>query len=109
MEHTRLENLIYNYSVGNLKGLSIRLQKKNTPIGYPTLLNFHRGYKLENIRKKVRGKFGAQIEKGSNGRLYFPNRPMGESMDYWVKKVKDELDIKIEIIENIPCGDNFCI
>lgn len=78
------------------------------PVGYPTLVNLQRGFKLENLRKKVRGKFGAQIEKGSNGRLYFPNRPIKESTDYWVQKVKDDLKLQIEIIESTPCDKNFC-
>lgn len=107
MKHTSLENLIYQSSIKDLKALCILMKEKNMAIGYPTLVNFQRGYKLENLRKKVRGKFGAQIEKGSNGRLYFPNRPVNESLDYWVKKVKDDLNMQIEIIESIPSDNKF--
>lgn len=106
--HTPLENFIYESPIKDLKALCVLLKKKNEPIGYPTLVNINRGYKLENLRKRVRGKFGAQIEKGSNGRLYFPNRPVNESAEYWVKKVKSDLKLDIEIIETQPCDKKYC-
>lgn len=108
MTHTPLENLIYQSSIKDLKALCLLLKKKNMSVGYPTLVNLQRGYKLENLRKKVRGKFGAQIEKGSNGRLYFPNRPIKEPTDYWVEKVKEDLNLQIEITESLPCDKKFC-
>lgn len=108
MNPTPLRDLIYKSSINDLQALCAVLKKKNTPIGYPTLVNIQRGYKLENIRKRVRGKFGAQIEKGTNGRLYLPNRPVEEDMKYWIEKAKKELNLKIEIIESVPTDKNFC-
>lgn len=106
--HTLLEDLIYRSSIPHLKALCTLLKKKNMSVGYPTLVNIHRGYKLENIRKRVRGKFGAQIEKGTNGKLFLPNRPIGEDPSYWVEKAKKELDLKIEITGTEPTDKNLC-
>lgn len=103
MNHTPLARLLFEKGY-DLKDL---IDKKKIGIGYPTLVNFKRGYKLENLRKKIRTKYSVEKEKGKNGRLYFPNRPVAEATDYWVNKIQETFLLKINITGTQPAEDKL--
>lgn len=102
--HTPLEKLLFD------KGYDLEdlIKVKKIKIGYPTLVNFRRGYKRENLRKKIRNKYAVQKEKGRNGRLFFPHRPKNEPANYWVERVQEDCGIKIQIIESVPADAELC-
>lgn len=104
MTPTPLSRLLFEKGY-DLKDL---IDIKKIGIGYPTLVNFKRGYKLENLRKKIRNKYAVEKEKGKNGRLYFPNRPLNEPTTYWIQKIQEVFSLKIHITESVPVDKNFC-
>lgn len=80
--------------------------QKLANLGHPTFVAFKKGFKKENLRKKIRAKYPVDNEKGKG--LYFPNRPASEPKEFWENKIKEVFDLDIKVTEIVPVDKDCC-
>lgn len=80
--------------------------QKLVKLGHPTFVAFKKGFKKENLRKKIRTKYPVDLIKGKG--LYFPNRPTNEPKEFWENKIKEVFDLDIKVTQVVPVDKDFC-